>query len=132
MNNERTDIMANNIMIKLQLDKGWHDVLVDAVLLNSNHILDNTSSDAEAEKPLLRNGKVINAVEDRLKENGTVKVTAAELRSLFWILMENYYNMQTDLQNARDYIDICRKTLEIYGDALEEIIEEYGYDVEDE
>lgn len=122
--------MANNIMIKLQLDKGWHDVLVDAVLLNSNHILDNTSSDAEAEKPLLRNSKVINAVEDRLKENGTVKVTAAELRSLFWILMENYYNMQTDLQNARDYIDICRKTLEIYGDALEEIIEEYGYDVE--
>ena len=118
--------------IKLDLSGGWRDVLEQAIDVNDVYAIESDLEDETAMEITDRNFIVFFKLIHYIREDDTILFSPSEIRVLFGILMEDFVHLQNDLRETREILSESIDVVKSYKELVEEIIDEYGLDLDEE
>lgn len=116
--------------IKLDLSGGWRDVLEQAIDVNDVYAIESDLEDETALEITDRNCDIFSTLIHNIRENDTILFSPSEIRILFGILMEDFVHLQNDLRETREIMSESIDVIKSYKELVEEIIDEYGLDID--
>ena len=117
--------------IKLDLSGGWRDVLEQAIDVNDVYAIESDLEDETALEITVRNFIIFSKLIHYIREDDTILFSPSEIRILFGILMEDFVHMQNDLRETREILSESIDVIKSYKELVEEIIDEYGLDIDE-
>lgn len=118
--------------IKLDLSGGWRDVLEQAIDVNDVYTIESDLEDETAMEITDRNCDIFSTLIHNIREDDTILFSPSEIRILFGILMEDFVHLQNDLRETREIMFESIDVIKSYKELVEEIIDEYGLDLDDD
>ena len=118
--------------IKLDLSGGWRDVLEQAIDVNDVYAIESDLEDETALEITDRNFIIFSKLIHYIREDDTILFSPSEIRILFGILMEDFVHMQNDLRETREIMSESIDVIKSYKELVEEIIDEYGLDIDED
>ena len=118
--------------IKLDLSGGWRDVLEQAIDVNDVYAIESDLEDETALEITDRNFIIFSKLIHYIREDDTILFSPSEIRILFGILMEDFVHMQNDLRETYEILSESIDVIKSYKELVEEIIDEYGLDVDED
>ena len=116
--------------IKLDLSGGWRDVLEQAIDVNDVYAIESDLEDETAMEITDRNCDIFSTLIHNIREDDTILFSPSEIRILFGILMEDFVHLQNDLRETREILSESIDVVKSYKELVEEIIDEYGLDID--
>ena len=117
--------------IKLDLSGGWRDVLEQAIDVNDVYAIESDLEDETALEITDRNFIIFSKLIRYIREDDTILFSPSEIRILFGILMEDFVHLQNDLRETREILSESIDVVKSYKELVEEIIDEYGLDIDE-
>ena len=117
--------------IKLDLSGGWRDVLEQAIDVNNVYAIESDLEDETALEITDRNFIIFSKLIHYIREDDTILFSPSEIRILFGILMEDFVHMQNDLKETYEILSESIDVIKSYKELVEEIIDEYGLDIDE-
>ena len=117
--------------IKLDLSGGWRDVLEQAIDVNDVYAIESDLEDETALEITDRNFIIFSKLIHYIREDDTILFSPSEIRILFGILMEDFVHMQNDLRETYGILSESIDVIKSYKELVEEIIDEYGLDIDE-
>ena len=117
--------------IKLDLSGGWRDVLEQAIDVNDVYAIESDLEDETAMEITDRNFIIFSKLIHYIREDDTILFSPSEIRILFGILMEDFVHMQNDLRETYEILSESIDVIKSYKELVEEIIDEYGLDIDE-
>lgn len=118
--------------IKLDLSGGWRDVLEQVIDVNDVYAIESDLEDETAMEITDRNFDIFSTLIHNIRENDTILFSPSEIRTLFGILMEDFVHLQNDLRETREIMSESIDVIKSYKELVEEIIDEYGLDIDED
>lgn len=118
--------------IKLDLSGGWRDVLEQAIDVNDVYAIESDLEDETALEITDRNFDIFSTLIHNIREDDTILFSPSEIRILFGILMEDFVHLQNDLRETREIMSESIDVIKSYKELVEEIIDEYGLDIDED
>ena len=118
--------------IKLDLSGGWRDVLEQAIDVNDVYAIESDLEDETAMEITDRNFIIFSKLIHYIREDDTILFSPSEIRILFGILMEDFVHLQNDLRETREIMSESIDVIKSYKELVEEIIDEYGLDIDED
>ena len=118
--------------IKLDLSGGWRDVLEQAIDVNDVYAIESDLEDETAMEITDRNCDIFSTLIHNIREDDTILFSPSEIRILFGILMEDFVHMQNDLRETREIMSESIDVIKSYKELVEEIIDEYGLEIDED
>lgn len=118
--------------IKLDLSGGWRDVLEQAIDVNDVYAIESDLEDETAMEITDRNFIIFSKLIHYIREDDTILFSSSEIRILFGILMEDFVHLQNDLRETREILSESINVVKSYKELVEEIIDEYGLDIDED
>lgn len=118
--------------IKLDLSGGWRDVLEQAIDVNDVYAIESDLEDETALEITDRNCDIFSTLIHNIREDDTILFSPSEIRILFGILMEDFVHLQNDLRETYGILSESIDVIKSYKELVEEIIDEYGLDLDDD
>ena len=118
--------------IKLDLSGGWRDVLEQAIDVNDVYAIESDLEDETALEITDRNFIIFSKLIHYIREDDTILFSPSEIRILFGILMEDFVHLQNDLRETYEILSESIDVIKSYKELVEEIIDEYGLDIDEE
>lgn len=118
--------------IKLDLSGGWRDVLEQAIDVNDVYAIESDIEDETAMEITDRNCDIFSTLIHNIREDDTILFSPSEIRILFGILMEDFVHLQNDLRETREIMSESIDVIKSYKELVEEIIDEYGLDIDED
>ena len=118
--------------IKLDLSGGWRDVLEQAIDVNDVYAIESDLEDETAMEITDRNYDIFSTLIHNIREDDTILFSPSEIRILFGILMEDFVHMQNDLRETREIMSESIDVIKSYKELVEEIIDEYGLEIDED
>lgn len=118
--------------IKLDLSGGWRDVLEQAIDVNDVYAIESDLEDETAMEITDRNFDIFSTLIHNIREDDTILFSPSEIRILFGILMEDFVHLQNDLRETREILSESIDVVKSYKELVEEIIDEYGLDLDED
>ena len=118
--------------IKIDLSGGWRDVLEQAIDVNDVYAIESDLEDETALEITDRNFIIFSKLIHSIREDDTILFSPSEIRILFGILMEDFVHMQNDLRETREIMSESIDVIKSYKELVEEIIDEYGLDIDED
>lgn len=118
--------------IKLDLSGGWRDVLEQAIDVNDVYAIESDLEDETALEITDRNCDIFSTLIHNIREDDTILFSPSEIRILFGILMEDFVHLQNDLRETYGILSESIDVIKSYKELVEEIIDEYGLDIDEE
>ena len=118
--------------IKLDLSGGWRDVLEQAIDVNDVYAIESDLEDETAMEITDRNFDIFSTLIHNIREDDTILFSPSEIRTLFGILMEDFVHLQNDLRETREIMSESIDVIKSYKELVEEIIDEYGLDIDED
>lgn len=118
--------------IKLDLSGGWRDVLEQAIDVNDVYAIESDLEDETALEITDRNFIIFSKLIHYIREDDTILFSPSEIRILFGILMEDFVHMQNDLRETYEILSESIDVIKSYKELVEEIIDEYGLDIDED
>ena len=116
--------------IKLDLSGGWRDVLEQAIDVNDVYAIESDLEDETAMEITDRNCDIFSTLIHNIREDDTILFSPSEIRILFGILMEDFVHMQNDLRETYEILSESIDVIKSYKELVEEIIDEYGLEID--
>lgn len=117
--------------IKIDLSGGWRDVLEQAIDVNDVYAIESDLEDETAMEITDRNFIVFSKLIHYIREDDTILFSPSEIRVLLGILMEDFVHLQNDLRETREILSESIDVVKSYKELVEEIIDEYGLDIDE-
>ena len=117
--------------IKIDLSGGWRDVLEQAIDVNDVYAIESDLEDETAMEITDRNCDIFSTLIHNIREDDTILFSPSEIRILFGILMEDFVHMQNDLKETYEILSESIDVIKSYKELVEEIIDEYGLDIDE-
>ena len=117
--------------IKLDLSGGWRNVLEQAIDVNDVYAIESELEDETALEITDRNFIIFSKLIHYIREDDTILFSPSEIRILFGILMEDFVHMQNDLKETYEILSESIDVIKSYKELVEEIIDEYGLDIDE-
>ena len=117
--------------IKLDLSGGWRDVLEQAIDVNDVYAIESDLEDETALEITDRNFIIFSKLIHYIREDDTILFSPSEIRVLLGILMEDFVHLQNDLRETREILSESIDVVKSYKELVEEIIDEYGLDIDE-
>ena len=117
--------------IKLDLSGGWRDVLEQAIDVNDVYAIESDLEDETALEITDRNFIIFSKLIHYIREDDTILFSPSEIRILFGILIEDFVHLQNDLRETREIMSESIDVIKSYKELVEEIIDEYGLDIDE-
>lgn len=118
--------------IKLDLSGGWRDVLEQVIDVNDVYAIESDLEDETALEITDRNFDIFSTLIHNIREDDTILFSPSEIRILFGILMEDFVHLQNDLRETREIMSESIDVIKSYKELVEEIIDEYGLDIDED
>ena len=118
--------------IKLDLSGGWRDVLEQTIDVNDVYAIESDLEDETAMEITDRNFDIFSTLIHNIREDDTILFSPSEIRKLFGILMEDFVHLQNDLRETREIMSESIDVIKSYKELVEEIIDEYGLDIDED
>ena len=118
--------------IKLDLSGGWRDVLEQAIDVNDVYAIESDLEDETALEITDRNFIISSKLIHYIREDDTILFSPSEIRILFGILMEDFVHLQNDLRETYEILSESIDVIKSYKELVEEIIDEYGLDIDED
>lgn len=118
--------------IKLDLSGGWRDVLEQAIDVNDVYAIESDLEDETALEITDRNCDIFSTLIHNIREDDTILFSPFEIRILFGILMEDFVHLQNDLRETYGILSESIDVIKSYKELVEEIIDEYGLDLDED
>lgn len=118
--------------IKLDLSGGWRDVLEQVIDVNDVYAIESDLEDETALEITDRNFDIFSTLIHNIREDDTILFSPSEIRILFGILMEDFVHLQNDLRETREIMSESIDVIKSYKELVEEIIDEYGLDLDED
>lgn len=118
--------------IKLDLSGGWRDVLEQAIDVNDVYAIESDLEDETALEITDRNCDIFSTLIHNIREDDTILFSPSEIRILFGILMEDFVHLQNDLRETREIMSESIDVIKSYKELVEEIVDEYGLDIDED
>ena len=118
--------------IKLDLSGGWRDVLEQAIDVNDVYAIESDLEDETALEITDRNFIIFSKLIHYIREDDTILFSPSEIRILFGILMEDFVHLQNDLRETYGILSESIDVIKSYKELVEEIIDEYGLDIDED
>lgn len=118
--------------IKLDLSGGWRDVLEQAIDVNDVYAIESDLEDETAMEITDRNCDIFSTLIHNIREDDTILFSPSEIRILFGILMEDFVHLQNDLRETREIMSESIDVIKSYKELVEEIVDEYGFDIDED
>lgn len=118
--------------IKLGLSGGWRDVLEQAIDVNDVYAIESNLEDETALEITDRNCDIFSTLIHNIREDDTILFSPSEIRILFGILMEDFVHLQNDLRETYGILSESIDVIKSYKELVEEIIDEYGLDLDED
>ena len=118
--------------IKLDLSGGWRDVLEQAIDVNDVYAIESDLEDETAMEITDRNFIIFSKLIHYIREDDTILFSPSEIRILFGILIEDFVHLQNDLRETREILSESINVVKSYKELVEEIIDEYGLDIDED
>ena len=118
--------------IKLDLSGGWRDVLEQAIDVNDVYAIESDLEDETAMEITDRNFIIFSKLIHYIREDDTILFSPSEIRILFGILMEDFVHMQNDLRETYEILSESIDVIKSYKELVEEIIDEYGLEIDED
>ena len=118
--------------IKLDLSGGWRDVLEQAIDVNDVYAIESDLEDETAMEITDRNFIVFSKLIHYIREDDTILFSPSEIRILFGILMEDFVHLQNDLRETYEIVSESIDVIKSYKELVEEIIDEYGLEIDED
>lgn len=118
--------------IKLDLSGGWRDVLEQAIDVNDVYAIESDLEDETAMEITDRNCDIFSTLIHNIRKDDTILFSPSEIRILFGILMEDFVHLQNDLRETREIMSESIDVIKSYKELVEEIIDEYGLDIDED
>ncbi len=118
--------------IKLDLSGGWRDVLEQAIDVNDVYAIESDLEDETAMEITDRNFIIFSKLIHYIREDDTILFSPSEIRILFGILMEDFVHLQNDLRETYEILSESIDVIKSYKELVEEIIDEYGLDIDED
>nr|DAO75746.1 MAG TPA: hypothetical protein [Caudoviricetes sp.] len=118
--------------IKLDLSGGWRDVLEQAIDVNDVYAIESNLEDETALEITDRNCDIFSTLIHNIREDDTILFSPSEIRILFGILMEDFVHLQNDLRETYGILSESIDVIKSYKELVEEIIDEYGLDLDED
>lgn len=118
--------------IKLDLSGGWRDVLEQAIDVNDVYAIESDLEDETALEITDRNCDIFSTLIHNIREDDTILFSPSEIRILFGILMEDFVHLQNDLRETYGILSESIDVIKSYKELVEEIIDEYGLDLDED
>ena len=118
--------------IKLDLSGGWRDVLEQAIDVNDVYAIESNLEDETALEITDRNCDICATLIHNIREDDTILFSPSEIRILFGILMEDFVHLQNDLRETYGILSESIDVIKSYKELVEEIIDEYGLDLDED
>ena len=117
--------------IKLDLSGGWRDVLEQAIDVNHVYAIESDLEDETALEITDRNFIIFSKLIHYIREDDTILFSPSEIRILFGILIEDFVHLQNDLRETYEIMSESIDVIKSYKELVEEIIDEYGLDIDE-
>lgn len=118
--------------IKLDLSGAWRDVLEQAIDVNDVYAIESDLEDETALEITDRNCDIFSTLIHNIREDDTILFSPSEIRILFGILMEDFVHLQNDLRETYGILSESIDVIKSYKELVEEIIDEYGLDLDED
>lgn len=118
--------------IKLDLSGGWRDVLKQAIDVNDVYAIESDLEDETALEITDRNCDIFSTLIHNIREDDTILFSPSEIRILFGILMEDFVHLQNDLRETYEILSESIDVIKSYKELVEEIIDEYGLEIDED
>ena len=118
--------------IKLDLSGGWRNVLEQAIDVNNVYAIESDLEDETALEITDRNFIIFSKLIHYIREDDTILFSPSEIRILFGILMEDFVHLQNDLRETYEILSESIDVIKSYKELVEEIIDEYGLDIDED
>ena len=118
--------------IKLDLSGGWRDVLEQAIDVNDVYAIESDLEDETALEITDRNFIIFSKLIHYIREDDTILFSPSEIRILFGILIEDFVHLQNDLKETYGILSESIDVIKSYKELVEEIIDEYGLDIDED
>ena len=118
--------------IKLDLSGGWRDVLEQAIDVNDVYAIESNLEEETALEITDRNCDIFSTLIHNIREDDTILFSPSEIRILFGILMEDFVHLQNDLRETYGILSESIDVIKSYKELVEEIIDEYGLDLDED
>ena len=118
--------------IKLDLSGGWRDVLEQAIDVNDVYAIESNLEDETALEITDRNCDIFSTLIHNIRGDDTILFSPSEIRILFGILMEDFVHLQNDLRETYGILSESIDVIKSYKELVEEIIDEYGLDLDED
>jgi len=118
--------------IKLDLSGGWRDVLEQAIDVNDVYAIESDLEDETALEITDRNFIIFSKLIHYIREDDTILFSSSEIRILFGILMEDFVHLQNDLRETYGILSESIDVIKSCKELVEEIIDEYGLDIDED
>lgn len=118
--------------IKIDLSGGWRDVLEQAIDVNDVYAIESDLEDETAMEITDRNCDIFSTLIHNIREDDTILFSPSEIRILFGILMEDFVHLQNDLRETYEILSESIDVIKSYKELVEEIIDEYGLDIDED
>lgn len=118
--------------IKLDLSGGWRDVLEQAIDVNDVYAIESDLEDETALEITDRNCDIFSTLIHNIREDDTILFSPSEIRVLLGILMEDFVHLQNDLRETYGILSESIDVIKSYKELVEEIIDEYGLDLDED
>lgn len=118
--------------IKLDLSGGWRDVLEQVIDVNDVYAIESDLEDETALEITDRNFDIFSTLIHNIREDDTILFSPSEIRILFGILMEDFVHLQNDLRETYGILSESIDVIKSYKELVEEIIDEYGLDIDED
>jgi hypothetical protein len=118
--------------IKLDLSGGWRDVLEQAIDVNDVYAIESDLEDETALEITDRNCDIFSTLIHNIREDDTILFSPSEIRILFGILMEDFVHLQNDLRETYGILSESIDVIKSYKELVEEIVDEYGLDIDED
>ena len=118
--------------IKIDLSGGWRDVLEQAIDVNDVYAIESDLEDETAMEITDRNFIIFSKLIHYIREDDTILFSPSEIRILFGILIEDFVHLQNDLRETREIMSESIDVIKSYKELVEEIIDEYGLEIDED
>ena len=118
--------------IKLDLSGGWRDVLEQAIDVNDVYAIESDLEDETALEITDRNFIIFSKLIHYIREDDTILFSPSEIRILFGILIEDFVHLQNDLRETYEILSESIDVIKSYKELVEEIIDEYGLEIDED
>ena len=118
--------------IKIDLSGGWRDVLEQAIDVNDVYAIESDLEDETALEITDRNFIIFSKLIHYIREDDTILFSPSEIRILFGILIEDFVHLQNDLRETYEILSESIDVIKSYKELVEEIIDEYGLEIDED